>query len=73
MFVRECALRSLNPMMYPLAGPLVWHYHDTPGEVSIELSWSELRAVITHAGFEIEAPDTSHEGTPHMSAWDVIM
>ena len=35
-------------------GPLLWHYHDMPGEPSVELSWEELRAVIVHAGFVFE-------------------
>ena len=35
-------------------GPLLWHYHDVPGEVSIELSWEELRALIVAHGFVLE-------------------
>ena len=27
-------------------GPLLWHNHDMPGEVSIELTWQELRSLI---------------------------
>jgi len=38
-------------------GPLLWHFHDVPGEVSIELSWEELRALIVSYGFVIEAEE----------------
>ena len=35
-------------------GPLLYHYADTPGERSIELSWADLRKIATqHIGFEI--------------------
>ncbi len=33
---------------------LLYHYADTPGERSIELSWADLRRIATqHIGFEI--------------------
>eukprot|EP00965_Chrysotila_dentata_P234844 6200408-Pleurochrysis_carterae.AAC.1 len=36
-------------------GPLLWHFSDMPGELSIELSWEELRKVIVACGFVFEA------------------
>mmetsp|Transcript_9742 Transcript_9742/g.23111 ORF Transcript_9742/g.23111 Transcript_9742/m.23111 type:complete len:396 (+) Transcript_9742:369-1556(+) len=35
-------------------GPLLYHYTDSPDVDSIELSYSELRALILHYGFEIQ-------------------
>ena len=35
-------------------GPLLWHYTDTPDEVSVDLTWAEVRALIIDAGFVIE-------------------
>lgn len=35
-------------------GPLLWHFHDMPGEVSVELTWEELRALILSCGFVLE-------------------
>jgi len=35
-------------------GPLLWHFHDMPGEVSIELTWQELRSLIVACGFVFE-------------------
>jgi carnosine N-methyltransferase len=39
-------------------GPLLYHYTDVPGEISIELSWEEVRHVILEIGFEFK------EGSP---------
>ena len=35
-------------------GPLLYHFHDIQNEVSIELSWEELRKIIKKFGFEIK-------------------
>lgn len=35
-------------------GPLLYHYTDLAAEVSIELSWEELKHVIINMGFEIK-------------------
>jgi len=35
-------------------GPLLYHYSDMENECSIELSWEELKHVITRFGFEIK-------------------
>ncbi|KJE94114.1 hypothetical protein, variant [Capsaspora owczarzaki ATCC 30864] len=35
-------------------GPLLYHFSDTPGETSVELSFEELRHVILSYGFSIE-------------------
>jgi carnosine N-methyltransferase len=35
-------------------GPLLYHWSEMPHEISIELSWEELRRVITSYGFVIE-------------------
>mmetsp|Transcript_44264 Transcript_44264/g.116336 ORF Transcript_44264/g.116336 Transcript_44264/m.116336 type:complete len:384 (-) Transcript_44264:285-1436(-) len=35
-------------------GPLLWHYADTPDELSVDLTWAEVRALIVDAGFVIE-------------------
>ena len=35
-------------------GPLLWHFSDSPNEVSVDLSWDELRLLIIDAGFTIE-------------------
>ena len=35
-------------------GPLLYHFHDIKNEISIELSWEELRKVILKFGFEIK-------------------
>ena len=35
-------------------GPLLWHFSDDPHEVSIDLTWEELRVLIQDAGFLIE-------------------
>jgi carnosine N-methyltransferase len=32
-------------------GPLLYHYADMPNEVSIELSWEELKIIINKIGF----------------------
>ena len=36
-------------------GPLLYHYTDVPGEISIELSWEEVKCIILKMGFEIKA------------------
>lgn len=38
-------------------GPLLYHYAEMATELSVELSWEELRAVIVDAGFVIEAEE----------------
>ena len=35
-------------------GPLLYHFHDIPNEVSIELSWEEVKKIILKFGFEIK-------------------
>lgn len=35
-------------------GPLLYHWSEMPGEISIELSWEELKQVILSFGFTIE-------------------
>lgn len=35
-------------------GPLLYHFHEIPNEVSIELSWEELKKIIIKFGFEIQ-------------------
>ena len=35
-------------------GPLLYHFHDIKNEVSIELSWEEVRKIILKFGFEIK-------------------
>jgi carnosine N-methyltransferase len=35
-------------------GPLLYHFHEIQNEVSIELSWEELRKIILKFGFEIK-------------------
>ena len=35
-------------------GPLLYHFHEVQNEVSIELSWEELRKIIIKLGFEIK-------------------
>ena len=35
-------------------GPLLWHFSDTPSEVSVDLTWEETRALILDAGFLLE-------------------
>lgn len=34
-------------------GPLLWHFADTPGELSLELTWEELRPLVAAHGFRI--------------------
>lgn len=36
-------------------GPLLYHYADMPGEISIELAYDELRAAAVAVGFVFEA------------------
>ena len=36
------------------AGPLLYHFHEIQNEVSIELSWEELKKIIIKFGFEIK-------------------
>ena len=35
-------------------GPLLYHFHEIQNEISIELSWEELRKIIAKLGFEIQ-------------------
>ena len=35
-------------------GPLLYHYTEVEGEISIELSWEEIRNIILGYGFEIK-------------------
>lgn len=35
-------------------GPLLYHWSDIPGEISIELSFEQLRAVILSCGFTFQ-------------------
>ena len=34
-------------------GPLLWHFADSPGELSLELTWDELRPLVAAHGFRI--------------------
>lgn len=34
-------------------GPLLYHFADTPGELSIELSWEEIKSVLPKFGLEL--------------------
>ena len=36
-------------------GPLLYHFHDIQNEVSIELSWEEVKKIILKFGFEIKS------------------
>jgi len=52
-------LRTIHRLLKPGGkliniGPLLFHYADMESEVSVELSWEELRSVILNFGFEIE-------------------
>eukprot|EP00658_Telonema_sp_P-2_P040149 TRINITY_DN28721_c0_g1_i1.p1 TRINITY_DN28721_c0_g1~~TRINITY_DN28721_c0_g1_i1.p1 ORF type:complete len:173 (-),score=45.31 TRINITY_DN28721_c0_g1_i1:376-894(-) len=42
-------------------GPLLWHYADMPGEMSIELSWEELQQALEGVGFQILVEETDRE------------
>ncbi|XP_067938499.1 carnosine N-methyltransferase-like [Watersipora subatra] len=44
-------------------GPLLWHYSDQPDESSVELTYEEVRAVITSIGFEFLKESRSHPAT----------
>ena len=35
-------------------GPLLYHFHDIQNEISIELSWEEVKKIILKFGFEIK-------------------
>ena len=35
-------------------GPLLWHFSDTQGDYSVDLTWDEVRPLILDAGFVIE-------------------
>ena len=35
-------------------GPLLWHFTDMRSEVSVDLTWAEVRTLITDAGFILE-------------------
>ena len=37
-----------------VVGPLLYHYSDMPNEMSIELSYDEVRRVIEQTGFVFE-------------------
>ena len=41
-------------------GPLLYHYTDNPNEVSIELSWNEVKKIIIGFGFEFKKEDEVH-------------
>ena len=36
-----------------MIGPLLYHFADMPAEMSIELSWTDLRETILKFGFQI--------------------
>lgn len=60
----ETFARIIKPGGYWVnIGPLLYHYSDSEGEISIELSYEELREVILHYGFEFEEEQT---GVPCM-------
>jgi carnosine N-methyltransferase len=48
--------RSSPRLTHRVPGPLLYHWAEVPGELSIELSWDELRRVILSFGFVIEVP-----------------
>ena len=51
VYLHVCA--CVCECVYPL-GPLLYHYSDMPGELSIELSWEDiLRVARDKIGFEI--------------------
>ncbi len=51
----RCIARLLKPGgLWINHGPLLWHWHGMPDEVSVELTWEELRALIESFGFRIE-------------------
>ena len=41
-------------------GPLLYHYTDNENEVSIELSWNEVKKIIIGFGFEFKKEDEVH-------------
>jgi len=41
-------------------GPLLYHYTDMPGELSIELTFDELIEILQMIGFEIEKTELNH-------------
>lgn len=46
-------------------GPLLYHYADMPDEMSIELTWEEVREVATKIGFTIEVVSCSPGRADH--------
>jgi carnosine N-methyltransferase len=47
-----------------VSGPLLYHWSEMPGELSIELSWEELKRVIESFGFVIEVRARVGDGPP---------
>ena len=41
-------------VFFCVVGPLLYHYSDMPNEMSIELSYDEVRRVIEQTGFVFE-------------------
>ena len=66
-------IEKIAEMMVPGAvwiniGPLLWHWSDMVNEVSIELTWEELRALIISYGFVIEREEWRRCGYTHNAA-----
>ncbi|KAG0303833.1 hypothetical protein BGZ97_001728, partial [Linnemannia gamsii] len=50
------------------AGPLLWHFENTPNEISVELSLEEVIELAKTIGFKIEIQETSkstYMANPH--------
>ncbi|KAF9405668.1 hypothetical protein BGZ94_003423 [Podila epigama] len=50
------------------AGPLLWHFENTPNEISIELSLEEVLALVEKMGFKIEVQGrakSTYMANPH--------
>lgn len=58
-------LQTIHQMLKPGGvwvnlGPLLYHYAEMQGELSLELTWEEVKAVATKIGFTIEV-GASHQ------------
>jgi carnosine N-methyltransferase len=40
-------------------GPLLYHYADMPGQLSIEISWEQIKKISLQLGFKLEV-NTNH-------------
>jgi carnosine N-methyltransferase len=51
-----------------ILGPLLWHFENTPNEISVELSLEEVIELAKTIGFKIEIQETSkstYMANPH--------